>query len=78
MMNLCPWRLEKFRRGGAELLAPPCSTEEFHWSQIRASRSGRDLTLKESEVMGVEYEMGLFFWPEILPEYNYMAFCKDN
>lgn len=48
-----------FEGGGAEQLAPPCSTEELDCSQIRASRSGRDLTLKESEVTGGEYEMSL-------------------
>lgn len=38
---------------------PPCSTKELDCSQIRANRSGRDLTLKESEVTAEEYEMSL-------------------
>lgn len=70
---------ETFRRGGVELLAPPCSPEEFHWSQTRASRSGRDKTLKESEVMGVQYEMSLFFFAQgfSLPSPK-MAICNGN
>lgn len=47
-------------------LHPHCSTEELGCSQIRASRSGRDLTLKESEVTGGEYEMSLEFWSGVL------------
>lgn len=61
-MNLCPWRFKELRRGEVELLPPPCSPEEFHWSPTRGSRSGQDKTLKESGVMGVEYEMSLFFF----------------
>lgn len=54
------------KRGSVDLLAPPCSPDEFHRSQTKASRSGRDKALKESEVMGVEYEMSLSFCSGIL------------
>lgn len=52
-------KLRDISKGRSWAACTPCSTTELDCSQIRASRSGRDLTLKESEVTAGEYEMSL-------------------